>query len=221
MVGSAKEQLRAELLAARRALHPAQRAAAGLALRDHLLSLPEVASAAAVAAYVSVGTEPSTEPLCEALQGRNVRVLLPQLRPDLDLDWADYAGRGRLRYAPFGLREPAGASLGPAALALADVVIVPGLAVDRRGVRLGRGGGSYDRALLRVPPGRPVVVLLYDDEVLHGVPQEPHDRTVDMAVTPARILRLPEPTAATGAEQARPPAPAREPARPPPRRRQG
>ena len=75
-----------------------------------------------------------------------------------------------------GLREPDGAAAGLDAVAGADVVAGPGLAVDARGTRLGRGGGSYDRALPRVPAGRPVVALLYDGELLPVVPSEPHDR---------------------------------------------
>jgi 5-formyltetrahydrofolate cyclo-ligase len=68
--------------------------------------------------------------------------------------------------------------------------VVPALAVDRRGSRLGRGGGSYDRALARVPAGRPVLALLYDGECPEVVPTEPHDRRVTVAVTPHAVLRF-------------------------------
>jgi 5-formyltetrahydrofolate cyclo-ligase len=86
--------------------------------------------------------------------------------------------------------EPPGARLGPSAVADADVVLVPALAVDAHGARLGRGGGSYDRALARVAPGRAVVALLYDGEVHLTVPSEPHDRPVTMAVTPTTVWRF-------------------------------
>jgi 5-formyltetrahydrofolate cyclo-ligase len=126
----------------------------------------------------------------EALRSRGVRVVVPVVGDDLDLDWADYVGSGGVAMTSRGLREPSGARLGVAAVASADVVLVPGLAVDERGTRLGRGGGFYDRALLRVPPERPVAVLLYDDEVLPVVPSEAHDRRVSMAVTPSRVWRF-------------------------------
>ena len=76
------------------------------------------------------------------------------------------------------------------AVATADAVLVPGLAVGADGLRLGRGGGSYDRALGRVPVGTFTCVLLYDDERLPVVPAEPHDRPVAAAATPAGITRF-------------------------------
>lgn len=185
-----KEPLRPPLLAARRALDPGVREALARALCERVLALPEVAGAGCVAAYVSVGSEPGTAPLCEALRARGVRVLLPRLRTDLDLDWSDYSGPDALRPAARGLWEPTGPRLGPDALTAAGAVVVPALAVDRRGARLGRGGGSYDRALARVPVGRLVVALLHDGELLAAVPQEPHDRRVTAAVTANRTLRF-------------------------------
>ena len=110
---------------------------------------------------------------------------------DNDLDWALYGGPASLAPARRGLLEPVGPPLGVAAVGHADVVLVPGLAVSRSGMRLGRGGGSYDRALARVPVGTFTCVLLYDDEVLPDVPSEPHDRPVAGVVTPAGLHRLP------------------------------
>lgn len=139
---------------------------------------------------MSVASEPGTGPLIDALQTRGRRVLLPRLLPDNDLDWTVYDGPGSLQRAGRGLLEPVGALLGPEAIATADVVLVPGLAVDAGGYRLGRGGGSYDRALGRVPVGTFTCVLLYDGEVGLDVPVEPHDRPVLAAVTPSGITRL-------------------------------
>ena len=100
-----------------------------------------------MAAYVAVGSEPGTAALLDALVAAGKRVVLPVLLPDGDLDWAAYAGDQDLVPARFGLLEPGGQRLGPDAVGTADVVLVPGLAVSARGERLGRGGGSYDRAL--------------------------------------------------------------------------
>ncbi len=186
----AKSALRERLLAARRERTADTRAAAGAAIASAVLVLPEITDSSTVAAYLSIGTEPPTMHLVESLRSRGVRVLAPVVGDDLDLDWADYAGPGDLAQTSRGLREPSGPRLGTTAIAAADVVLVPGLAADEHGMRLGRGGGSYDRALARVPPGRPVAVLLYDGEVLPVVPADPHDRRVTMAVTPTRVWRF-------------------------------
>jgi 5-formyltetrahydrofolate cyclo-ligase len=78
------------------------------------------------------------------------------------------------------------------AVARADLVLVPALAVDRGGVRLGRGGGSYDRALTRVGPGIPTIALLYDGELLDEVPADDHDQRVRLVARPsAGITNLP------------------------------
>lgn len=186
----AKRALRARLLAGRALLTPGQLDAAAEALRDAALAEPAIASAATVAAYVSLGSEPGTGPLLAALRARGVRVLVPVLRPDDDLDWAEYAGPDTLRAARRGLLEPVGPPLGVGAVAEADVVLVPGLAVGRDGGRLGRGGGSYDRALARVAAHALVAVLLHSGEVLDAVPTEAHDRRVRAALTPEGLVTL-------------------------------
>ncbi len=189
-----KRALRRALLAARAALPEEEVRRAAGALARHALELPELTGARTVAAYVSIGREPDTRALLDALRERGVRVLLPVLLPDNDLDWAEYEGADRLTRAGRGLLEPTGPRLGPAAVTSVDTVLLPGLAVDRRGVRLGRGGGSYDRALARVEASgaRPArVVLLHAGELLDGkVPVEPHDQPVHAAVTPQGVHRF-------------------------------
>ncbi|MEU3416722.1 MULTISPECIES: 5-formyltetrahydrofolate cyclo-ligase [unclassified Streptomyces] len=171
---------------------------AGRALAERALDMPELAAGRTVAAYVSVGAEPATFPLLEALRARGVRVLLPALLPDNDLDWGEYTGPDSVRRVEHGgkmaLFEPSGARLGPDAVTAADVVLLPGLAVDARGMRLGRGGGSYDRVLARLERAGArarLVVLLYDTEVVARVPAEAHDRPVHAVVTPSGVRRFP------------------------------
>ena len=185
-----KAQVRAQVLAARRALGPAEHQRAGLRMTRLLLDLEDLGTARCVAAYLSFGTEPSTAEFLDRLRSEGIRVLVPVLREDLDLDWAIYVGpHGVARDEP-GPPRPTGPLLGVDALAEADVVVVPALAVGADGTRLGRGGGSYDRALARVPAGRPVVTLLYDGELLPAVPTERHDRRVDVVVAPAGVHRF-------------------------------
>ncbi|MFD3437581.1 5-formyltetrahydrofolate cyclo-ligase [Streptomyces sp. NPDC058685] len=190
---SGKSAVRRELLDARGLLSPEDVRAAGAVLARQALALPELAEAATVAAYVSVGREPGTRALLDALRDRGVRVLLPVLLPDNDLDWAVYEGAGQLVRAGRGLLEPDGTRLGPDAVLEADAVLLPGLAVDGQGMRLGRGGGSYDRVLARLAAAGAdpaLVVLLYADEVVAHVPREPHDHPVHAVVTPDAVRRF-------------------------------
>ena len=191
-----KRDLRAKLLRTRAAMSAAERAAAGRSLRDALLTLPEVDMAAGVAAYVSIGAEPDTRGLVFALWKRGAYVLLPKLLPDGDLDWATYEGPGSLTPGARGLLEPTAPPRGVTAVRGADVVIVPALAVDRTtGLRLGRGGGSYDRVLARLGPGILSVALVYDAELIDAVPCRPHDQRVRAVATPAGgVLRFAGPT---------------------------
>ena len=187
-----KAELRAQVLARRSALLADQRTAAGRLIRDAVLAAPQVQMAGTIAAYYSVGTEPDTRGLVYALWKRGSYVLLPLLRPDGDLDWASYEGPDSLVAGPRGLREPGEPPRGVDAVARADVVLVPALAVDAAGRRLGRGGGSYDRALARVAPGIPTIALLYDGELLDEVPADDHDQRVRLVARPsAGITRLP------------------------------
>ncbi|MFE6739123.1 5-formyltetrahydrofolate cyclo-ligase [Streptomyces tubercidicus] len=199
-----KRRLRRALLEVRRALPPDVVAATGEALARRALELDELVwpvsprpeAPTTVAAYVSIGGEPSTRALLDLLRAEGVRVLLPVLLADNDLDWALYEGADGLVRAGRGLLEPDGQRLGPEAVTEADVVLLPGLAVDRGGLRLGRGGGSYDRVLARLARAgarASLVVLLYDAEVLAEVPAEPHDRHVHAAVTPSGVHRFREP----------------------------
>jgi 5-formyltetrahydrofolate cyclo-ligase len=160
------------------------------AIAEHLLDTTDVRRAATVAAYVSVDTEPGTGPLLDGLLAMGRRVIVPVVQPDLDLDWAVYDGPESLVRARRGLLEPAGPRLGLEAVATADVVLTPGLAVDRTGMRLGQGGGCYDRALGRVPVGTFTCTLLYDGELLDEVPVAPHDRPVTAVVTPSGVTRF-------------------------------
>jgi 5-formyltetrahydrofolate cyclo-ligase len=186
----AKLALRDQLTTARNRLGLAEVGAAARGLADALMAAPEVRRAASVAAYVSIGNEPGTGPLLDALVAAGKRVILPVLLPDGDLDWGVYTGEAGLARARLGLLEPAGPTLGVDAIGTPDAVLVPGVAVARDGMRLGRGGGSYDRALGRVPVGTFTCVLLYDGEVGIDVPREPHDRRVTAAATPSGVVRF-------------------------------
>jgi 5-formyltetrahydrofolate cyclo-ligase len=188
--GLAKLAFRDQLLTARRRRSLVEVGEAARAIAGHLLAAPEVRRAATVACYVSVGTEPGTTELLDRLATAGKRVILPVLLPGNDLDWAEYHGESSLAPAGRGLLEPMSPHLGLDAIATADAVLVPGLAASPTGQRLGRGGGSYDRVLARIPVGTFTCVLLYPDETGQPVPTEPHDRPVTAAASPDGITRF-------------------------------
>ena len=179
-----KRHLRSAISARRDARDPAEVTAAGRALA----ALAPVAAARAdlVACFVGVGNEPPTLPLIDGLVGLGVRVLLPVVS-GADLDWVEYDGAATLTRSSLGLLEPAGQQLGPAAVRGCGLALVPALAVDRQGRRLGRGGGYFDRALA-LRPVASVFAVVYDDELLDEVPVEDHDVPVDGAFTPSGVV---------------------------------
>ncbi len=179
---AAKSDLRRAVRARRAGRPESEREAAGAALASHA----GLIDARTVAAFVGGRGEPPTLPLLGALVDRGVRVLLPLLREDMDLEWAELGSPDDLRPGPRGILQPGGPSLGLEAVGAAELVLAPALAVDREGRRLGQGGGSYDRALGRTDA--PVTAIVFDDELLEAedVPVEDHDRRVDAALTPGR-----------------------------------
>ncbi|BAL92753.1 putative 5-formyltetrahydrofolate cyclo-ligase [Actinoplanes missouriensis 431] len=181
-----KIALRARLLTARRSLSDAELASSAAKIHSNTLSLVRDLAPSTIAAYSPVGTEPGgpgLPGLVAAALPPGGRLLLPVLLPDNDLDWARFDGS--LDSGPRGLREPGGPRLGAGAIREADLVLVPALAVGPGGVRMGRGGGSYDRVLARLgDPGPFTVALLHDGELVDEVPAEPHDRAVRGVITP-------------------------------------
>lgn len=204
-----KSAWRRRLLAARKALPPEARTARDRALRasavelarslgagpspagaatpdgSGVASLPREARRGPVCAYLPIGTEPGGSGLPDALANAGVEVWLPVVPATPGpLDWAPHDGG--VAPGPLGLREPTGARLGPSAIARAALVLVPALAVDRRGVRLGRGGGFYDRTL-PLATGL-LVALLGDGELVDELPADPHDRPVAAVLLPGAGL---------------------------------
>jgi 5-formyltetrahydrofolate cyclo-ligase len=177
-----KTRWRTSLVAARRALPPTLRAARAASLASAAVQLAAT-TGGPVCAFVPIGSEPGSPELVAALHAAGHEVLLPVVPPGTGpLDWAAYTGPGSLAAGPLGLLEPTGPRLGSAAIARARLVLVPGLAADRGGVRLGRGGGHYDRTLPLAGPDVPLVIVLNDEELVERLPAEPHDRPVTGAL---------------------------------------
>ena len=171
----AKRTLRTQLLADRSRLTNEQLTAAFDGLFRHLRKLVHDARPTVLAAYLPFGSEPGGPALPGLLASLAPTLIVPKLLPDKDLDWYHY-----------GSDE----TLGPQAISEAELIITPALAVDVAGWRLGRGGGSYDRALARASSSALLVALLHDSEILSQVPHEPHDRRVQLALTPTGVTKL-------------------------------
>lgn len=185
-----KIALRNYLLTKRRRLSRSDLQSAAAVVQAATTTLIRRHPPSTTAAYVPVGPEPGGVDLPEVLAGAlppGATLLLPVLLDDGDLDWAVYTGPGSLAPGPRGLREPTGARIGVDAIRDVDLCLVPALAVSRTGLRMGRGGGSYDRALARITAAR-VVALLHDGELRDEVPAEPHDRRVHAVITPTTGL---------------------------------
>lgn len=190
-IAGAKTMLR-KAIQFRRDSRPARRRTADdearLAIMSELFTdrMPDT-----VAAYLSTGSEPGTLQLVAWLAAHNVRVLLPVLSPLADgrrrvePAWAPYGGPDALRVGAHSILEPSTEPVPSEQLPEAEMVICPGLAANRVGDRLGRGGGWYDRALRHASQSAPIWVLLNDDEVLETIPTHPWDRRVDVIITPS------------------------------------
>ena len=185
-----KAALRDRLLAARRSVSDHAHAQEARSLADHVNVL--VKGGGTVCAYVPVGAEPGSLDMLDALLRQADRVLLPVARTNADdsaaaLQWGEYRP-GQLAAARFGLLEPVEPWLPPTAVAEASVVLVPALAVDRTGARLGRGRGFYDRTLVLRDPQARLIAVIRDEELLDELPHEPHDVPMTHALTPGRGL---------------------------------
>lgn len=184
----AKATLRRSVLAERDALTPVDRAERSTRIADRLLALPELADARWVLAFWSFGSEVDTQPIISALHARHVRVALPRIEAR-EVVCASYAPGDPLSETSFGALEPAAGKLVPADHL--DAVVTPGVAFDRRGFRVGYGGGFYDRLfrLTRAEAAR--LAVAFSLQVVERVPRGHADQPVDAVVTERELIRCP------------------------------
>jgi len=183
--GASLESRKRELRQAMRAL-PGPSASASEAACSRLASLPRLAGARCVALFASLPDEPSTRPLFEVLRGQELRCLLPRTTEARHLEFCEVPRWEDLRSGRYGVSEPPVDSV-VVSLEEADIVVVPGVAFDASGGRLGRGGGYYDRVLARLE-GPFVVGLALEGQVVEEVPRGDLDQLVDAVVTERRVL---------------------------------
>jgi 5-formyltetrahydrofolate cyclo-ligase len=179
-----KALLRARMRERRQAAG-AEQGESARAAGERLAALPEVGMARTVMVYLGHGSEISTEPLIERLAVSGRILLVPVVRGDEIQPWAFRPG-DPVQPGPYGPSEPVHSA--PADPATVDLVVVPGLAFDRSGHRLGQGGGHYDRFLPFLRPDATRVGLCFDTQLLDRVPHEPADEPVDIVVTDRRTV---------------------------------
>lgn len=184
----AKQALRATARAARRDLTPAERGQRSRLACDRLVALAELRRVSTVLAYVATEVEADPAAAARVLAGRGVRVLLPRVRGE-QLELAA-ATSDRLILGPFGNLEPVGPSIDASAV---DAVVVPGVAFDRAGARLGQGGGHYDRLLATLREDAVRIGFAFSCQMSAHVPRQEHDQTVDLVVTDAAVHRVRQP----------------------------
>lgn len=182
-----QRDIRFHALASRSRISDANRELRALQAGTHAVALlKEWGRLSTVGLYQAIGSELSTTPLTEMLWAQGARTLTCMMA-DRTLDFAEFAEHTHWRHADFGVREPEGALTVP--LGRIDAVIVPGVALDRAGNRIGYGQGWYDRTLQTVLDGPLRIGYIYDEQLVDSIPPQPHDVAMDAIVTPSTVIR--------------------------------
>jgi 5-formyltetrahydrofolate cyclo-ligase len=187
-IEAAKHSARARARRARDGVEQTERRAAAHELAAVLLALPELAAAQVVLAYSALPNELDPMPAVWRLRKRGVRIAYPRIESPgvLGMHYVDH--ELELVPGPFGLAQP-GEHAARTTHAVVDAVILPAVAFDERGMRLGYGGGYYDRLLPLLRPGCVRIGIVFEEQVLPEIPAEDHDACVDIVITPSRIIR--------------------------------
>ena len=188
---AAKKFLRAKMLDARDAMSPAMRNAAAAAITVRLCQMPEYRQASTVLNYMSFGTELDTHAFFDRVLSDGKIPVLPRIdKPTKSLSLHRVEGHADLVDGVWGIREPR-ADAPMLAIDAIDMVLMPGLAFDRSGNRLGYGAGFYDRLLSRSAEKPFRIVAAFDCQIVDAVPADAHDRPCHGIVTESQLLRIP------------------------------
>ena len=188
-IEDAKRVLRRQLRTERAERGPAFSAERAPALAAQLQALTRSLEARTISAYLSTPDEPDTRAFLTWAAEQGIRVLLPVIRPDGLLDWAEHDGTETIE-ATLGMPEPTADALAPTELESVDLMLIPATAVGRDGSRLGGGRGFFDKTIAAMAECPPVYALVHDEELFDSVPHASYDQPVDGVVTPSGILHL-------------------------------
>ncbi len=185
-----REALRRTVLARRDRVSPEDRRRLSRAIADRFWRLPELASARTIHFSLSVGSEVQTGELVAEAKRRRLRVVVPVTLVDARrLVLAEYEGAETLVPGPFGILEPGAHDRTIVAVEDVDALVVPGVAFDDQGNRLGWGAGYYDRLLAEARRGAPIIALGYECQIVPAVWPQDHDVRMSVIVTDQRVIR--------------------------------
>lgn len=173
--------------AAREGIPAEQRPILSAQACGRLVGLPEVTGASVVLGYFATDAELDPAGAIAALRGLGATIALPRIVGPGALTIHQVSEFEGLEHGPFGLRQPA---MGAPAVPSSEVrvVLVPGVAFDVRGARIGYGGGYYDRLLASMPQAT-CIGLAFDEQLVGTIEHEPHDHPMHTVVTPTRVIR--------------------------------
>lgn len=184
-----KDALRAEARAFLRALPPAERAAAQARIEARVWEVPEVAAARTLLIYASLPEEVGTDGIADEARRRGITLVYPRCLPGGVMTLHTVDAPDALRPGRFGIREPDADACSVREIGEIDAALIPGLAWDRAGHRLGRGAGYYDR-LLAHPDWRGFRCgIFFAAQETPSVPHEPWDIRLDAIVTENEVIR--------------------------------
>jgi len=183
-----KGKLRESALEKRCKISEKERVAKSHAIWESVLALDEVKKASEISCYIGIGSEVKTLGLVAGLLGKDKKVLVPAIKKagsNMDMCSVlslDELEKGRYFFEP---RKECRRVSKPGNI---DVMLVPGIAFDERGCRIGYGKGHYDRYLKKLKPRTPVIGLAYECQVMEEIPEEGHDVRVDKIITEQRVI---------------------------------
>lgn len=183
-----KSDIRKRMSAQRNAMPQEEIDIKSRAIQKRVAGLAVVRSASILMVYLSFGSEVLTDGLIRWCWGEGKRVVVPVCRPEKrELAACRIDGFDELEVGHYGIRTPKEGLLRPVEGEKIDVILVPALAFDRRGYRIGYGGGYYDRFLPRVPRAVKIGVA-FASQIVAEIPVDGHDLPVDVIVTESEVI---------------------------------
>lgn len=188
-IHEAKHAIRRAARDARCALDAETCASHAIAAAERLLALPVLSGTCVVMAYAANAEELDPAPAIAALHDAGKSVVLPRIEAPGVLGLHEVLSGEELESGPLGIRQPR-AEAPKVAAEFVDAVIVPGVAFDENGRRLGYGGGYYDRLLPQLREDCERIGFCYDEQLVDLVPVAEHDEHMHWIVTPSRVIGL-------------------------------